>query len=121
MAGDGRAGAYRPALADRHRRDQLRIRADEHVVLNDRAVLVCAVVIAGDRARADIDAAAPGAVADVAEMIGLAVCRDLAVLDLDEIADMHPVMQSRTWAQSRIRTDAAVNSRFAAVDVAERF
>src|SRR6266851_2852026 len=42
------------ALADRHRRDQLRVAADERAVLNGRLVLVDAVVVARNRAGADV-------------------------------------------------------------------
>ena len=96
----------------------MRIRADEHIVLDDGAMLVRAIVIAGDRARADVNAAADRAVADVAEMIGFAVCRDFAVFYFDEIADMHFVMQLGAGPQTCIGTDAAVSPDFAAVDMA---
>ena len=44
--------------ADRDRRDQHAVRADVHVVADDRSVLVRAVVVRGDRARAEVHAAA---------------------------------------------------------------
>src|SRR5690349_5702074 len=46
------------ALRDPHRRDQRRVRADEALVLDHRAVLRGAVVVAGDGARADVHALA---------------------------------------------------------------
>ena len=72
VAGQRGAGAERRAATDGHRRDQLRVGADEDVVLDHGAVLVRAVVVAGDGAGADVDVAADGRVADVGEMIGLA-------------------------------------------------
>ena len=57
VLGDGRAGADVGAARDAHRRDQRRVGADEAVVLDHRAVLVRAVVVAGDGAGADVDAA----------------------------------------------------------------
>ena len=49
------AGAYRSAFRDGHGRDELHVRAYVHAVLDHRAVLVGAVVIAGNGARADVD------------------------------------------------------------------
>src|SRR6202022_4009387 len=51
---DGGAAAHVSALAHRHRRDELRVRADEGAVLDGGGVLVGAVVVAGDGARADV-------------------------------------------------------------------
>src|SRR5690606_25518037 len=53
-----RARAQRGALAHAHRRDQLGIRPDEGIVLDHGLELVDAIVIAGDGARADVDALA---------------------------------------------------------------
>src|SRR5438874_6913518 len=50
---DGRARADRGPAADRHRRDELGIGADVHVVFDDRAMLLGAVVVAGDRPGSD--------------------------------------------------------------------
>src|SRR6476646_5920111 len=44
----GRARTYRRAASDRDGSDQLRVGSDVDIVLNDRAVLVCTVVVAGD-------------------------------------------------------------------------
>src|SRR5262245_13760029 len=60
---DGAAGADRGPFAHGDWRYELRIRADERIVLNDGLVLVGAVVIAGDGASADVDVAADGRVA----------------------------------------------------------
>jgi len=79
VAGNGRTCAYRRALANRHRRDQLRVRTDEHIILDDSTVLVCAIIVAGDGASTDVHATTDGTIADIAEMIGLALCRNLTV------------------------------------------
>ena len=68
---DRRAGADVGALADSHRRNQLRIAADERAVLDDRLVLVLAVVVADDRARPDVDVGADRGVAEIGQMVGL--------------------------------------------------
>src|SRR6185437_6214044 len=69
-----------------------------------------AVVVAGDGARADIDAGADVTVAHVAEMIDLAARADRAVLDLDEIAQVHAGGQARAGPQVRERADTTVRS-----------
>ena len=50
VLGDRRAGGDVGACADRHRRDQLRVAADERAVLDDGRMLLHAVVVAGNRA-----------------------------------------------------------------------
>src|SRR6478735_7496547 len=62
---DSRAGAYGGAVRQLDRRDQLSIGADEYVILEDRLVLVRATVVAGNRARADVDALADYGIADM--------------------------------------------------------
>ena len=53
------------------RRDQLRVAADEGAVFDHRLVLVLAVVVAGDRARADVHVGADRRVAQIRQVIGL--------------------------------------------------
>src|SRR5687767_1203071 len=50
-----RARSHVGALADRDRRNQLRIAPDEGTVLDDRLVFSDAVVVTGNRPRADVD------------------------------------------------------------------
>src|SRR6185436_1712128 len=50
---DRRAGRDDGALSHAHGRDELRVGADERAVLDDGLPLLVAVVVAGDRARAD--------------------------------------------------------------------
>lgn len=60
--GDGRA------FRDRHRRHQLGIGADKHIVANDGFVLVRAIIVAGDGARADVNVIADFRVAEVGQV-----------------------------------------------------
>src|SRR5690606_1509594 len=69
---DDRARPDRGVLADRYRRDQRRVRADEGAVADHGAMLVGPVVIAGDGAGADVDVTPDAGVADVGQMIDLA-------------------------------------------------
>src|SRR6266849_7357616 len=62
-------GADRRATSDGHRRDELGIGADLHVILDHRTVLVYTVVIAGDRSGSDVDVSADGGFADIRQMI----------------------------------------------------
>src|SRR5215813_11252816 len=59
------------ALADRDRRHQLRVAADERAVLDRRLVFLLAVVVARDRAGADVHLRADRRVAEIREMPGL--------------------------------------------------
>src|SRR6185369_1075379 len=63
VLGERGARAQRCAAPHAHRRHQLRVRTDEHVVLDDGAVLVDAVVVAGDGTRPDVDVLADAGVA----------------------------------------------------------
>src|SRR5205085_10856328 len=100
FAGDRRTGADRCTTTYRHRRHELRIRADEHVVFDDGAVLVGAIVIAGDRARADVHVAADAGIADVGQVIRFRAVVNLARLHLDEVADMNIRTEPRAWANA---------------------
>ena len=66
VAGDDRTGADGRAIADFHRGNQRAVGANKDAVAEDGLVFVGAVVVAGNRPRADIDRAAEGGVADVA-------------------------------------------------------
>ncbi len=71
----------------RDRRDQRRIGADEGARADLGAVLVEAVVVAGDGAGADVGFGAHVGVADIGEVVDLGALGDHGVLDLDEVAD----------------------------------
>src|SRR5689334_19400702 len=59
------------AFADRYRRHQLRVAADERAVLDRRLVLLLAVEIAGDGAGADIHLLADHGIPEVRQVAGL--------------------------------------------------
>ena len=59
-------------------------------VADDRLVLVHAVVVARDGARAEVHVGAQRGVADVGEMRHLGAAADLRLLQLDEVADLRP-------------------------------
>src|SRR5690606_8266085 len=76
ILGERGAGAQGGAAADAYRGDELGVGADEDVVLDHRAVLVGAVVVAGDGAGADIDPAADVGIAHVGQVVGLGMVGD---------------------------------------------
>ena len=61
-------GAHVGPVADGHGRDELRVASDEGPLADRRAVLLLAVVVAGDDARADVRAGADLGVAEVGEV-----------------------------------------------------
>ena len=91
-------------MPTRHRRDQLRVAADERAVLDDRLVLVHAVVVAGDRAGADVDVCADRRVAEVGQVIDLRPGAERGLLQLDEVADLGAFADRRSRAADA-RTD----------------
>src|SRR5258706_1981647 len=123
VLGERGSGAERRPAPDPHRRDKLRVRADENIVLDDGAVLVRPVVVAHDRAGTDVDVAADVAVADVGEVIGFGTRAYAARLHLHEVADVHSRGESRARARAdaRIGTNAAVRADVRVLQVAKRF
>src|SRR6266516_4837204 len=104
-----------------YRRDELGVRAYENVVLDDGAVLVRSVVVAHDRAGADVDVSAHLAVADVGQVIRLGTCAYATRLDLHEVADVHSLGEARAGAgtDARVGADAAVRADVGVLEVAE--
>ena len=92
---DRAAGADRRALAHGDRRHQLAVGADESVVVDDGLVLVGAVVVAGDRACADIHVAADRRIAEIAQMVGLGALAQRRILGFDEVADVRVRRRAR--------------------------
>ena len=72
------------SVAELDRRDQRRVDARVHAVADLGPVLVDAVVVRGDRARAEVRVGADLGVADVGEVRHLRALADLGVLHLDD-------------------------------------
>src|SRR5262249_12672598 len=85
-----------------------------------RAEFVKAVVIARDRAGADIGARSHLAVADVGEVIGFGSDAEPSSFNLDEIADMHLFFKDRSRPQPRERTTERDRSDRGALEMRER-
>src|SRR5690606_28474486 len=95
-----------------------RIRPDEGPLPDRRAMLVEAVVVAGDRTRTDVGARAHVRIADIGEVIDLRACRDHRVLDLDEIADVCLFTNHSAGTQPRKRPDNGTRGNPRPLDVA---
>src|SRR5208337_3279570 len=83
--GDAASGRDVSAASNPYRRHQRRVAADEHSILDDRLVLVHAVVVAGDGARAYVHAFTDFRVAQIAEVIRLRTLAQLDFLGLDKV------------------------------------
>ena len=89
--GDAGAGGDVGTVADGDGSDEGGVRADEGAVADGGEVFVDAVVVAGDGARADVDAGADDGVAEVGEVVGLGAFAERDLLGFDEVADVGAV------------------------------
>src|SRR5262245_40390530 len=121
VLGERGTRSQRGSTAHPDRRDQLGVRADEDIVLYDRAMLVRAVVVAHDGARADVDIFAYVAVADVSQMVRLRAFAYATRLDLDEVADVNLRREprSRAGTHARVGPDVAVGADVRVLQVAK--
>ena len=104
---------------DPHRRHQRRIGANESAGSDSGPVLGEPVVIAGDRAGADICPSAHLGVAEIGQVIGLRPRAQLGRLQLHEIADMGGRSDHGSRPYARERPDQAVLAHRASFQVAE--
>src|ERR1035441_2309876 len=114
--GDAGAGANVRALANADGRNQGGVRADEHSVANGGGVLVHAVVVAGDDARADVYAVADDGIAEIGEMVGLRAAAQSGLLGLTEIADVRLLADAAFGAQMRVGSNHRAVADFRAVE-----
>ena len=89
VACDRRARSNIRSLAHRNGRDEVRVAADEGIVLDDCAELLLAVVVDRDRAAAHVDVRTEVAVPDVGEMRQFRALTDVRILHLNKITDLH--------------------------------
>jgi hypothetical protein len=88
VLGNRGSGADVGTLPDAHRRDQLRVAADECFVFDDRFMLLPAVVVAGNGPGPDIDAGADGRVAQICQMVDLRPLPQRRLLEFHEVTDL---------------------------------
>src|ERR671915_1760116 len=89
IVGDHAARADISAGADAHGRDERRVRADEGAGPDLRGVLAVSVIVAEDRAGADVGAVADAPVTQIGEVVRLRSGAERDVLDLDKVTDVH--------------------------------
>ena len=105
LACDSRARGGGRVLAYLHGCYKIGVAADKRIRADLRAELVHTVVIRGNTAAAEIDAAPHVAVADICKMRDRRIFADIAVLDLHKIAYLHALADNRTGTELRERTD----------------
>jgi len=103
-----------------HRRYEGSIGTDESLILDDRAVFVCSIVVANNGTGANVYAAADGSVPEVSEVVCLGTLTQNTVFCFHEVADASIFRKHRTGTHSGIRTDLAMPSYTCAIQVAER-
>src|SRR5207249_10086411 len=120
ILGDGGAGTHVSSAVHLHRRYELAVASNKHIVLEDGLVLLLSVVVAGDGPGPHVDPCADLRVTQVSQVIRLAPAPDLALLGLHEISDPHlfsqvglgPQMGERPHphapAQTRLADDAVI-------------
>ena len=108
IVGDRRAGGHIGALADRDRRDELRVAANEGAVADDGLVLLLAVVVAGDRAGADVDVLADRRVSQIREVARFRLAAERGLFQLDEVADVGLALDDAARAEMRERAEHRV-------------
>ena len=118
--GDHGTGTDGSLDADGDWRDQCAVGAYKGTVFDAGDRLVDAVIVAGDGAGTDVDATTDDAVAEIAEVVCLAVFADRGFLDLDEIADMRAAGQFGARTQAGERADDARTMGDYTLDIAMR-
>src|SRR5690606_24526680 len=95
---EGGARADVGAVTDADGCDERGVRADERARADDGRVLLLAIIVAGDGARADVGARADLGVAKIGQVAGLGARAEARVLDLDEVADLGALAKLRARA-----------------------
>src|SRR5262245_60012771 len=102
--GDGRTSGDISVFTDADRRNQLRIRADEGAVFNDRGMLLFAVVVARDHSGADVDILSDCGVAQISMMHRFSAGPERGLLHFDKVADFRIVIHGRAHSQMSKRS-----------------
>src|SRR5205823_6257416 len=103
--GDGRARGDISVVPDVHRGHENRIAADENAFADGRGMFLEAIVIAGNRAGADVALGAHLGVSEIGEVRHFRAFADDRLFGLHEVADAPAALHVRSRAQARERTD----------------
>src|ERR1035437_3755237 len=92
------------ALSDSNGSHQRGIASNERAVFNRRAVLIHAIIIAGDGARPDVHAFPNLGVAKIGEVVGLRAFAQPRLLGLHKVADVRAFANVAAGPQMRVRS-----------------
>src|SRR5918995_3812453 len=116
MTNRGRSGDI-DVITQRDRCDQGRIATDLNAVADFAGILLKSIIVAGDRASADIAITAYGHITEISKMIGLGAIADLGFFSFHEIADVNISAQFSAGPQmSKRANDRAASDSTAAQD-----
>ena len=118
VLGDGAAGGGVGAVPHRHRRHQVGVAADEAVIPDGGAVLVLAVVVAGDGAAAEVAVFAHVAVPDVGQVADGVAPGKAGVLGLHVGPQMDAVVGGGARPHMGEGPDVVVGADLGCVDLA---
>ena len=110
LFGDGRAGGDETVVRYGQRRHQHAVGADEHPVAEGGLVLLDPVEVTEHGAGTDVAALTDDRIADVGQVIGLAIAADSRVLGLHEVADSHALRQHGAGPEPRHRPHRGVRA-----------
>src|SRR6476620_2853149 len=111
----------RGAFADRHRRNEFGVVSNEDIVFYDGSMLVRAVVIADDRACAEVDVRTDSRITDIREVIRLGAHANVTRFHFDEVAEVDAFSKTCTGPQTRERPDIAALADRRVFHVAQSF
>ena len=114
ILGDRRARCGEYAVAQRNRRDQIGVAADEAIVPDDGLALHIAIIVDNHRAAAKVYTFAHFGIADVGQMADLGTVADGRLFQLDEVADARVIadLTARTDICERPNSRLCADSRF---------
>jgi hypothetical protein len=81
----------------------------------------CAIIVTGNRTCTDIDARANRGITKIGQVVCLGSRSKLCIFNLDKVADMGALTQSRAWANSSIRPDNCLWPNNGLINRAEGF
>src|SRR3954454_19748401 len=116
---DDRAGADDGSVAHDDGGNEGGIGTDEGALANHGLIFRKAVVIAGDRACADVGSRTDRGIAYIREVIHLRACRDVCLLELDEIAHLGLLGKPRSGTDPSERANARLGPDGCTLDMAE--
>ena len=117
IVGDGGPGGNVRALAHVHGGDEVRVAADEGIIVNDGSELPRPVIVDRHGAAAEVDVLAHIAVADVGQVGDLCPVADGGVFDFDKVAAADMIADARAGTDVGERPDGRVAADLGVIDL----